>query len=145
MEIDDDVLNIILDDTFTSEEYIKAQKKKFIDEQSSVFMKEEYGNIGNISDIIDAIYEGEFKSNVLLDDRGQTINKVAGHGIPYYSCRIEYCFCEIIANYSAIIKSKDCNELLIMLKDIIGDELYNLISDFYNNNIIYYNDNVKTL
>lgn len=145
LEIDDDILNNILNNVFTSEEYIKTQKRIFIEELTNAMIKEEYGDIGSISDIIDAIYEGEFKSNALLDKNGEVINKVVGHGIPYYSCRTEFCFCEMIANYSVIIKSKDSNELLVMLKDILGEELYNLISDFYYNNIINYKDDIKTL
>lgn len=145
LDIDDDIIEAILNEKFTSEEYIKTQKRIFIEEQSDAMMREKYGAIGSISDIIDAIYEGEFKSEALLDENGEVIRNVIGHGIPYYSCKTDFCFCEVIANFSALLKSKDCNDLLELLKNIIGDELYNLISDFYYNNIVYNKDNAKTL
>ena len=145
LDIDENIIETMLNEKFTSEEYIKTQKRIFIEEQSNAMMREKYGTIGCISDIIDAIYEGQFKSEELIDENGEVIRNVIGHGIPYYSCRIEFCFFEIMANFSAILKSKDCNDSLELLKDIIGEELYDLISDFYYNNIVYYKEKAKTL
>ena len=42
----------------------------------------------------------------------------------------------MIANFSVIIKSNNSNEYLEILKITIGEELYNLISNYYFENII---------
>ena len=56
--------------------------------------------------------------------------------MPYYSCDLENIFCEMIADFSTISKSYNSDIMLELLKDIIGEELYNLLSDYYYNNII---------
>lgn len=135
--INDDDLDIILNETFTSEEYIKTQKRLFIKEQVDVIIREEYGNIMAVSDILDGIFEGELNSGFLENDNNGLIKRSAGHGISYYSCKPDLIFMEMIANFSSISKSPKASEGLKLLKDTIGDELYNLISEFYYNNIIY--------
>ena len=42
----------------------------------------------------------------------------------------------MLANFSTISKSINANEMLSLLRDTIGDELFNLISEFYYKNII---------
>ena len=42
----------------------------------------------------------------------------------------------MIADFSTISKSYNSDIMLELLKDIIGEELYNLLSDYYYNNII---------
>ena len=45
----------------------------------------------------------------------------------------------MIANFAFISKSKDSKEMLQLLKEIVGDEVYNMISDFYYQNIVQIN------
>ena len=99
-------------------------------------IRKEYEILGSIFDIIDGIFEGEFYSENLYNEKGELIKGILGHGIPYYSCELENIFTEMIAQFSVISKSYNASEMLYLLKDTIGEELYNLISEYYNNNII---------
>ena len=45
----------------------------------------------------------------------------------------------MIANFASISKSKDSAEMLELLRTIVGDELYNMLSDFYYQNIVNIN------
>lgn len=135
LEIDDEVIDKVLKEAFTVKEYIEHQKRIFIEEYTISYMRIKYGNMVAVSDILDAIYEGKLSDGRLVNTNGGTIPKLYGHGISYYS-DINYCFCEIIANYAAIVKDEEGKQYLDLLHSIIGDELYNLIIDYYNNNIL---------
>ena len=51
----------------------------------------------------------------------------------------------MIANFAFISKSKDSKEILQLLKEIVGDEVYNMISEFYYQNIVQINtENLET-
>ena len=45
-------------------------------------------------------------------------------------------FTEMVANYSVIIKSKRSEEALQILRAIVGDELVDLLDDFYKEKIL---------
>lgn len=134
--IDENLLNKILEEMLSIEEYIKCQKRIIIEEQINNIMCEEYGSIMAISDILDAILEGDLFSENLIDEENKIIESCSGHGIPYYSCDLDMIFREMIANFSLIIKSNDSCEYLELLKNIIGEELYDLISNYYFENIV---------
>jgi hypothetical protein len=55
----------------------------------------------------------------------------------------------MMANYSKIVKSKKPQENLKMLKFYIGEELFNMVSEFYikniNNNYTFTETQTKTL
>ena len=136
------ILDIILNNVFTSDEYIKHQKKIFINEYADHIMRSEFGAFMAIGDILDAIYEGELHSGVLKNDTGEKINRTAGHGIVYYSYQ-GHGFNEIVANFASISKSKDSIEMLTLLRSIVGEQLYNMISEFYYNNIVISNTEKK--
>ena len=42
----------------------------------------------------------------------------------------------MVANYSQIIKTKDSKEAIILLRQIMGDELIDMIDNFYRRNMI---------
>ena len=89
-----------------------------------------------IGDILDAIYEGELHSGVLKDLEGEKIKRTAGHGISYYS-NSKHGFDEMVANFASIIKSRDSQKTLNLLRDIVGEEMFDMLGEFYFNNIIY--------
>lgn len=137
--VSEDVLKTILGKTFTTEEYIKHQKRLYIRQYSDAMIRSKFGAFMAIGDILDAIYEGELYSGELTDKTGEKIKETAGHGISYYY-EFEHRFDEIIANFAFISKSKDSKEMLNLLNLIIGDELYKLISEFYYEKIVKYNE-----
>lgn len=132
--IDNEDLDIILNTIFTSDEYIKHQKKVFVEEYKDHILRSEFGAFMAIGDILDAIYEGELNSGVLKNAEGNRINRTSGHGISYY-CDSKHGFDEMIANFASISKATDSMEMLALLKCIVGDEVYTMISEFYYNNI----------
>ena len=133
--IPDETLEIILDDSFTIEQYIEHQKRIFINQYVNAILRSEFPAFRAIGDILDAIYKGEFFSNILVNEKGKIIKATSGHGIAYYSNQ-DQGFKEMIANFAVIVKSKNAPEMLDLLRSIIGEELYNLLSDFYYENIV---------
>ena len=101
-------------------------------------MEENYENVGAISDIIDAIYRGKVCDGVLKSADGQKIASFGGHGIKYYTYTLiaKHGFDEMIANFAVLVKSKGAEKNLRVLRDIVGDEVYNMISNFYYTNIL---------
>jgi len=135
LEINEETLDIILNNYFTVETYIETQKRIFILEYSNAILRNEIGPFMSIGDILDSIYEGELSSKVLKNENGELIKGTPGHGISYYSDK-ENSFLENIANFASISKSRDSKIALNRLKDIIGEDLYTVISKFYYENIV---------
>ena len=138
LKIPEEQLEQILKDTFSVEEYIKRESIIIANEIIAKTMKENYENVGAISDIIDAIFEGKPHDGVLKDNNGKKITACGGHGIKYYTYTLiaKHGFDEMIANFAVLVKSKGAEENLRVLRDIVGDEVYNMISDFYYTNIL---------
>ena len=128
-------MNIILDGIFTKEEYISHKKRIFVKENVDATLRSEFGAYISIGDLIDAIYDGSFKSGVLENELGERLKPAYGHGIAYYYAS-DHGFDEMFANFCMILKSKDCNQALELLHEILGDELYNMLNDFYYTNIL---------
>lgn len=142
--ISEDQLEIILENMFTEEEYIAHQKRIFIKENVDAIMRSEFGALMAIGDILDAIYEGNLYSKNQKNEQGEKIKGTPGHGI-YYYYNTSNGFNEMIANFAFISKSKDSKEILQLLKEIVGDEVYNMISEFYYQNIVQINtENLET-
>lgn len=139
LNIPEDQLDIILEDMYTIEEYINHQKRIFIKENVEIILRNEFSSILAICDILDAIYEGKLHNNDLKNIKGEKIKSTSGHGINYYYST-NHGFDEMIANFASISKENDANEMLSLLKSIIGPELYNMISNFYYQNIIQINN-----
>ena len=120
---------------YTQEEYIDHQKRIFIEDNVDAILRNEFGSLLPIGDILDAIYEGKLHSNTLKDNHGEAICRTGGHGLNYYYATL-HGFDEMIANFAAISKANDAEEKLKMLKSIVGDGVYDMIRNFYYQNIL---------
>ena len=138
-----EVLDIILAKTYSVEEYIENRKKIEEEELVSTIVRSDLDAYCAIGDIIDAVYKGKYRHDVLEDDNGEIIPHTFGHGIGYYA-NPEKCFNEIIANYGVILKSKSAKEGLGMLRDIVGDKFVDMVNDTYEKRILG-SKNVKRL
>lgn len=138
LHIPDEQLDMILSDMYTQEEYIDHQKRIFIEDNVDAILRNEFGSLLTIGDILDAIYEGKLHSNTLKDNQGEAICRTGGHGLNYYYATL-HGFDEMIANFAAISKANDAKEKLKMLKSIVGDEVYDMISNFYYHDILKLN------
>ena len=136
-------LDIILNEMFTEEEYIAHQKRMFINENVDATLRSEFGGFMAIGDILDAIYDGHLCSGQLKNQKGEKIMETAGHGIAYYY-DTNHGFAEMVANFASISKSKDSIQNLNLLREIVGDEIYNMLSEFYYNNIVNKEENLET-
>lgn len=138
LHIPDEQLDIILSDIYTQEEYIDHQKRIFIEDNVDAILRNEFGSLFPIGDILDAIYEGKLHSNTLKDSQGEAICRTGGHGLNYYYATL-HGFDEMIANFAAISKAGDAEEKLKMLKSIVGDGVYDMIRNFYYQDILKIN------
>ena len=138
LHIPDEQLDIILSDMYTQEEYIDHKKRIFIEDNVDAILRNEFGSLFPIGDILDAIYEGKLHSNTLKDSQGESICRTGGHGLNYYYATL-HGFDEMIANFAAISKANDAEEKLKMLKSIVGDGVYDMIRNFYYQNILKIN------
>lgn len=145
-----ETLELVLSSSFSVEEFIKHKKEIEIEEVCDAILRQEHGSFSAIGDIIDAIESGKFRGNLLIDNNGEKIKSAYGHGIKYYcgsnkEKNTESKFTEMIANYSSIIKAKDSQKIIPVLRDIIGDELFFTLDNFYKSKIMqlsnYQNEN----
>lgn len=138
LKIPEEQLEQILQETFSVEEYIKRESIIIAKEIMEKTMEENYENVGAISDIIDAIYRGKVCDGVLKSADGQKIASFGGHGIKYYTYTLiaKHGFDEMIANFAVLVKSKGAEKNLRVLRNIVGDEVYNMISNFYYTNML---------
>lgn len=128
-------LEIILDESFTLDQYISNQKRIKCAEMSNNILLTHYSELIAICDIIDAIFDGDYYHSKLKTKNNETIKGVFGHGIGYYYSK-DIVFQEILANYSAILKSDRKEESLTILESMIGRELLELLDDFYENRML---------
>lgn len=135
LKIPEEQLEQILQETFSVEEYIKREAIIVASELTDTTIRNNYASIGATNDIIDAIYRGKVCDGVLKSADGKKIASFGGHGIRYYS-RKERGFDEMIAQFAVLVKSKGYEENLQVLRNIVGDEVYNMISNFYYTNIL---------
>lgn len=138
LHIPDEQLDMILSDMYTQEEYIDHQKRIFIEDNVDAIIRNEFGSLLPIGDILDAIYEGKLHSNTLKDNQGEAICRTGGHGLNYYYATL-HGFDEMIANFATISKANDAEEKLKMLKSIVGDGVYDMIRNFYYQDILKIN------
>lgn len=134
-DYNEQVLDTILAKTYSVDEFIKQRKEIEVYEIVDATLRNDYAAFIAISDIIDAIFLGKYRNGALFDSTGSIIDHAYGHGIKYYS--IEYKgMCEMIANYGTIIKSKNSSEMLLYLRNIVGNEVVDMIEDVYENKIL---------
>lgn len=135
LKIPEEQLEQILQETFSVEEYIKREAIIVASELTDTTIRNNYASIGATNDIIDAIYRGKVCDGVLKSADGQKIVSFGGHGIRYYSQK-KHGFDEMIAQFAVLVKFKGAEENLQVLRNIVGDEVYNMISNFYYTNIL---------
>ena len=135
LKIPEEQLEQILQETFSVEEYIKREAIIVASELTDTTIRNNYASIGATNDIIDAIYRGKVCDGVLNTADGQKIASFGGHGIRYYS-QNKHGFDEMIAQFAVLVKFKGAEENLQVLRNIVGDEIYNMISNFYYTNIL---------
>ena len=135
LKIPEKQLEQILQETFSVEEYIKRKAIIVASELTDTTIRNNYASIGATNDIIDAIYRGNVCDGVLKSADGQKIASFGGHGIRYYS-QNKHGFDEMIAQFAVLVKFKGAEENLQILRNIVGDEIYNMISNFYYTNIL---------
>lgn len=131
-----ETLDIICKRTFTKEEYIEQDRKIIKENMVDLILRIEFANFITIGDILDGIYKGKFKSGVLKTKDGIQIPPAYGHGIDYYNRGIKTIFDEMIANYGEIVKSKKPELGIIYLKEYIGENLFNIIKNYYDEEIL---------
>ena len=138
----EETLDIVLSGTFTVSEFLDQKSKIEKSEVIDLILRYDYDAFVAIGDIIDAITNGKFRSNVLKNAQGEVIKSAYGHGIRYYAkdgdtaSSINCRFSEMIANYALIIKSKHSVEMLEYLRSIVGDELVEMLDKFYMEKIV---------
>ena len=138
-----EVLDIVLAKTYSVDEYIENRQKIEREELVSAIVKTKLDVFSAIGDIIDAVYEGKYRHDILEDEKGEVIPHTFGHGIDYYSNK-ERRFNEVIANYGVILKSKRAKEGIELLRIIVGHKLVDMIDQTYKVKIIGSKD-VKTM
>lgn len=132
-------LNLVLDESFTTQQYLLNQKRIKCEEMSNNILISYYSELMAICDIVDAIFQGDFYNSKLKTQDNEEIKGVFGHGIGYYYSQ-DIVFQEIIANYSLLIKSDRKEEAISILKIMIGNELIDLLNNFYQNKMINSNN-----
>ena len=126
------------------EEYIKRFEYVKTREIAKKLLTEKYDAYTSISDMLDAIYLGRLQDGMCFNEKGQPVKVYFGHGINYYN-RPDVLFQELVANYSEIIKSENAEEALIYLKSLVGEEFVNLLSNYYEENILHINEPTKEM
>lgn len=133
---DEQLLDIIFSKVYTVEEYIKQDRRIKKNNMIDLILRTRYSALLCTADYLDGIYSGKFKSGELFDKNNQKIKPGYGHGIGYYRKGLSWAFSEMIANYSEIVKSKNPEEGLKILKEYVGEELVFFIQQYYDKNIL---------
>lgn len=107
----------------------KLAKMQIIDEIGVIrdkIWRTQYGDYVAISDMIDALYNG-----TMVDLNGNSLRLPYGHSLDYYKTHdIVTPFHEIIANFNSI-KITGSKESLGIVKNIFGDEFYDLLENVF--------------
>lgn len=145
----EETLDLIFERTFTLDEYLEQDRRVKKEEMIDLILRTKHGSFLAVGDYLDGIHVGKLKGELLKDKHGKTIRKTYGHGIHYYSRGNEWAFNEMLANYSAIAKSNKSKEGLETLKQYIGEELFNIIQNYYHKEILqskkYMEEETKTM
>lgn len=99
---------------------IEEECKRYVNTQVQNYYREELF----LENILDAILEGDIFIGALGTDC------YSGHGKKYFKCNRTNSINEVIADYDAIINSYKANVLREKLREIVGDDLVNLLDDF---------------
>lgn len=137
-----EVLDTILAKTYSVDEFLEQRKKIEKMEIVDITMRNEYPALCAIGDIIDAIFKGKLRNGILRGNDGQNIPTAYGHGIYYYNM-VNHGFDEMIANYGEILKSPNADAMFEYLRTIVGDEVVDMINDFYKTRILQSSTYIK--
>lgn len=140
--IDDNIISENIDIVCTKNAFFEHLKRIWGYEKSDAIMRTEFGGYVSIGDILDAVFEGKFFDQTLVNENGEVIKGTYGHGISYYY-GTEQGFGEMIANFATILKSKNYLDNLALLREIIGEPIYNMISNFYYEEILGVEKNME--
>ena len=108
-------------------------------------LRTKFGHILAMSDIFDAVYEGKYLEGLIEDEQGLPIIGKFGHGTDYYGRGIRWQFDEMMANFSLISKHYDRQEAEAYFKSYLGVELYTVLKQFYEKNIVRNNKYTQIL
>ena len=128
--LESEYINYLIDNILTFEEFCTTFEKSASLECKQEIASYEFGLECELEDLFDALSRGYFYSYG-IDLNGETEILDIGHGFDYYKS-VEP-FVEIIANYGVIIKSSRKDELLDVLKDVMGSEFIEFLNEFYAN------------
>ncbi len=135
----------VLNDTYDFIEYYEQDRRIKKIKIITLIYRIEYGNFMSIGDFLDGITGGHFKNGLLKGLDGEIIKPCSGHGVNYYAIDYKAIFTEMIANYSAIIKSENSEAGLEALRYFIGDELMDMLTNYYETKILNSRSNIKSV
>lgn len=124
------------------EELVQSLKNRILDRYKNITINEmdifyqepydyQYDLIGNIEDIIDALYDGRSHSYGLvnitdINEIAIKAQKTSGHGCEYFSEK-SFQFEEILAEYQTIKLIDPKNEIFFLLKKLLGTEFISFL------------------
>jgi hypothetical protein len=79
-----------------------------------------------LENLLDALLDGA------IFDQKYGLDSLSGHGLDYFIQLSDLSFNEVLANYDAIIHSYQRDRLTNKLRDIVGDELVDLLDKYFN-------------
>lgn len=120
----------------TTEEYYQRDKKIKTETLKLFIMRNRFPEICIISSMLDTLTYGKYGSFQLKDNEGNILNCLFGHGEVYFRDDKTLIFNELFADYCALIKLKNSEENILYLRQIIGNELVDMLDNYYNENIL---------
>ena len=133
--IDDETIERLLTCPISFEDFKERKRNDRIGKLKYSIMRCDNADISAICDIVDAIYQGEFRNSLLKDKNGNKIKSCTGHGLYYYNKDNTSVFNEIIANYSLLKKSVS-KDAMKLLKYFTSGEFVNYLDNYYNQIIL---------
>lgn len=133
-----------IDLNISVEEFLHEERDAAKKEIQCAILSKDYYYMNLIGDILDAVHGGKYLDGRLVDKNGNNIRGTVGHGQEYYNNQspnlkkrnIENIFDEMLANYVALLKGENSKRNLNYLRNYIGEELFNLIQNYYQTQIL---------
>lgn len=119
-----------------TEEYYQRDKRIKIETLKIIIMRCRFPEICIISDILDTITFGKYGSFQLKDKDNNILNCLFGHGAAYYREDKYLIFNEMFANYVSLIKLKNSEEAILLLRQIVGDGIVDMLDNYYKEYIL---------
>lgn len=104
-------------------EILFIEKKEFIIRETKNYYSEEL----MLENLLDALIYGRSRSS---EDDAEILS---GHSTLEFEEKNDLSFNECLANYYAITRSEKKDELLVILREIVGDELITFLDNYINN------------